>query len=529
VAEAAPPRSGASAQGASGTANGGNGHPDRLPDPCLLVVFGATGDLFKRKLLPSLYNLSALGLLPADFAVVAIARGGGIEDEAFRQKAGEDLAAFGTGPVDPVIWQGFRDRLYCVGADPDQPATFKELSDRLAVLGATHGTRANVLFYLATPPEAFAPIVARLGEAGLASKKGGPDEQPRWRRVVVEKPFGRDLESALALNVALRQVLREEQLFRIDHYLGKETVQNLLVFRFANGIFEPIWNRRYVDHVQITVAETLGVEGRGAFYERAGALRDIVQNHILQLLSLVAMEPPATLAGEAVRDEKVKVLQAIRPQPPEALLSTAVRGQYGEGLVEGAVVRGYRQEPSVAPGSQVETFAALKLEVENWRWAGVPFYVRSGKRLGARDTRIVVQFKRPPLLLFREAGVADVEPNRLEIRIQPEEAILISMKAKVPGPHIRLSDVKLDFSYADFGPLPKATGYERLLHDAMLGDATLFHRADMVEAAWRVATPVLDLWGSLPARDFPNYAAGSHGPAAADELLARDGRRWIEP
>ena len=519
VAEASPSQPTAS----------GSGHGERPGDPCLLVVFGATGDLFKRKLLPSLYNLSALGLLPADFAVVGVARGGGLDDEPFRKKAGEDLAAFGTGPIDPAIWQGFRDRLYCVGADPDQPASFKELSDRLAVLDATHGTRGNVLFYLATPPEAFAPIVARLGEAGLARQGGPGDERPRWRRVVVEKPFGRDLESALALNAALRLVLREEQIFRIDHYLGKETVQNLLVFRFANGIFEPIWNRRYVDHVQITVAESLGVEGRGAFYERAGALRDIVQNHILQLLSLVAMEPPATLAGEAVRDEKVKVLQAIRPQPPEALLSTAVRGQYGEGLVDHQAVPGYRQEPNVAPGSQVETFAALRLEVENWRWAGVPFYVRSGKRLGQRDTRIVVQFKRPPLLLFREAGVADVEPNRLEIRVQPEEAILISMKAKVPGPRIRLSDVKLDFSYADFGPLPKATGYERLLHDAMLGDATLFHRADMVEAAWRVATPVLDLWGSLPARDFPNYAAGSHGPAAADELLARDGRRWIEP
>jgi glucose-6-phosphate 1-dehydrogenase len=509
--------------------SGQAGGTDRPADPCLLVVFGATGDLFKRKLLPALYNLSALGLLPADFAVVGIARSGDLDDEAFRRKSEEDLAAFGTGPVDAAVWAAFRQRLHLASADPSRPASFTELADRLAILDAGSGTRGNVLFYLATPPEAFAPIAAGLGAAGLTAEGGPGVEQPRWRRLVVEKPFGRDLESARALNASLRQVLREEQLFRIDHYLGKETVQNLLVFRFANGIFEPIWNRRYVDHVQISVTESLGVEGRGAFYERAGVLRDVVQNHILQLLSLVAMEPPATLLGEAVRDEKVKVLQAIRPQPPEALLSSAVRGQYGEGQVDGKLVPGYRQEPNVAPGSQVETFAALRLEVENWRWAGVPFYLRSGKRMGQRDTRIVIQFKRPPLLLFRDAGVPEVEPNRLEIRIQPEEAILISMKAKVPGPHIRLSDVKLDFSYADFGPLPRATGYERLLHDAMLGDATLFHRADMVEAAWRVATPVLDLWGSLPARDFPSYAAGSHGPAAADELLARDGRRWIEP
>ncbi len=508
--------------------------PDRHADPCLLVVFGATGDLFKRKLLPALYNLRALGLLPAEVAVVAAARRG-LDDEAFRAAAGEDLARFATQPVDAATWADLRGRLHAAEADPEDPASFRELADRLAILDAQHGTRGNALFYLATPPEAFAPIVARLGEAGLVrgpadGGAGGEADGPRgWRRVVVEKPFGRDLDSARALNRALTAVVREEQLFRIDHYLGKETVQNLLVFRFANGIFEPIWNRRYVDHVQISVAESLGVEGRGAYYERAGAARDMIQNHMLQLLTLVAMEPPSTLLGEAVRNEKTKVLEAIRPLAPEEILTATVRGQYGEGAVGGARVPAYRAEPRVDPASRTETFAALKLSVENWRWAGVPFYLRTGKRLGQRDSRIVIQFRRPPLRLFREAGLDEVEPNRLEIRVQPEEAIRISMKAKVPGPQIRLSEVQLDFSYRDFGPSPQATGYERLVHDAMAGDPTLFHRADMVEAAWRAVTPVLDLWASLPPRDFPNYAAGSTGPAAAEALLARDGRRWVEP
>jgi len=471
------------------------GRPGERPaDPCLLVVFGATGDLFRRKLLPALYNLRALGLLPREVAVVAAVRRD-LDDEGFRAAATADLAEFGTQPVDPATWDELRPRLHAVSGDLEDPATWRELSDRLAILDAQYGTQGNVLFYLATPPEAFAPIVGRLGEAGLAH--GADGEAPGgggprgWRRVVVEKPFGRDLDSALALNRELTKVLREEQLFRIDHYLGKETVQNLLVFRFANGIFEPVWNRRYVDHVQISVGESLGVEGRGGYYDHAGAMRDMVQNHILQLLTLVAMEPPSTLLGEAVRNEKTKVLQAIRPLPPEQVLSAAVRGQYGDGVVDGHKVPAYRSEPRVDPASRTETFAALRLDVENWRWAGVPFYVRSGKRLARRDSRIVIQFKRPPLMLFREAGLEQVEPNRLEIRVQPEESIRISMKAKVPGPQIRLQEVQLDFSYQDFGPLPQATGYERLVYDAMTGDPTHFHRADMVEAAWRVVTPVL--------------------------------------
>jgi glucose-6-phosphate 1-dehydrogenase len=495
---------------------------ERPGDPCALVIFGATGDLTKRKLLPSLYNLRSNGLLPHDFAMVGVARKA-CDDEGFRELMSKDLREFATGPIDPVLWADFRARLHCVSGDLEDPATYRRLGERLAELDREHQTGGNVLFYLATPPDAFAPVVQRLGAAGLMREEGG-----RCRRLIVEKPFGRDIESARALNEALRAVLREHQIFRIDHYLGKETVQNILVFRFANGVFEPIWNRRYIDHVQITVAEQLGVEGRGAYYETSGVLRDIIQNHIFQLLALVAMEPPSSLGPEAVRNEKVKVLEAIRPMSPEEILAATVRGQYGEGYVDDRKVPGYRQEKGVSPRSQIETYAALELSVDNWRWAGVPFFVRSGKRLAVRDTRIVIEFRRPPLQLFRSAGMQDIEPNRLELLIQPEEGICIRMKAKRPGPMV-LDPVKLDFSYEDFGPQPAATGYERLLYDTMVGDSTLFHRYDSVEAAWRIATPILDLWASLPARDFPNYGAGSWGPAAADALLARAGRHWVNP
>jgi glucose-6-phosphate 1-dehydrogenase len=494
---------------------------ERPGDPCLFVIFGATGDLTKRKLLPSIYNLRSHGLLPASFAVVGAMRRQ-VDDAGFRDEMARALKEFSTQPFDEDVWEEFRGNLHAVSGDLGNVETYRRLGQRLEELAKRHGTGGNVLFYLATPPEAFAEIVCHLGAAGLLRGEGD-----RWRRVVIEKPFGRDIDSARALNAEIQGVLREDQVFRIDHYLGKETVQNLLVFRFANGVFEPIWNRRYIDHVQITVAEELGVEGRGAYYDRAGALRDVIQNHVFALLSLVAMEPPSTLAGEAVRNEKVKVLEAIHPLSPEEILTNAIRGQYGEGTVGGKRVPAYRSEPAVAQGSKTDTYAALKLQVDNWRWAGVPFYVRSGKRLSRRDTHIAILFKAPPLLLFRDAGLQDVEPNRLEIHIQPEESIRMRMKAKVPGPAIRLQDVRLAFSYQDFGPLPQATGYERLLYDVMIGDATLYHRADMVEAAWKVATPVLDLWESLPARDFPNYAAGSWGPQAADDLLAREGRRWV--
>jgi glucose-6-phosphate 1-dehydrogenase len=496
----------------------------RPGDPCAFVIFGALGDLTKRKLLPALYNMRVNGMLSRDFAIVGVGRQE-MDDEAFRSLMSRNLRAFATGPVEERVWETFIDGLHYVRGDFEDPQTYRAIAERLEEAEREHGTRGNAIFYLATPPQAFAPVVRNLGAAGLLLE----ERNGRWRRVVIEKPFGRDLDSARALNRDLYAALREEQIFRIDHYLGKETVQNILVLRFANGLFEPIWNRRYVDHVQITVAEDLGVEGRGGYYDQAGALRDILQSHIFQLLSLVAMEPPSTLAAEAVRNEKVKVLDAIRPMSPEQVIQNAVRGQYGEGFVNGVRVPAYRAEPRVAPDSMTETYAALKLLVENWRWAGVPFYVRSGKRLARRASLISIQFRRPPLLLFEQAGVERIDPNRLDIVIQPEEAICIYIKAKRPGSAIELSNVKLDFSYRSIGGLPPGTGYERLLYDVMIGDSTLFHRADMVEAAWRIATPALDLWASLPARDFPNYPAGSWGPPVANDLLVRDGRRWINP
>jgi len=494
----------------------------RAGDPCAFVVFGAMGDLTRRKLLPALYNLQANGLLPREFAFVGVARRA-LDDAAYRDYAAAAAHELASRPAGAAPQADFTARVHYVKGDFEDPATYEAIAKTLAHAAHEHGTQGNALFYLATPPGEFSIIVRGLAGAGLTRQDAG------WRRVVVEKPFGHDLESARALNRELTGVLAEGQIFRIDHYLGKETVQNLMVFRFANGMFEPIWNRRYVDHVQITVAEELGVEGRGAYYEQAGVVRDLVQNHMLQLLALVAMEPPSTLAPEAVRNEKVKVLEAIRSMEPEQVLRDAVRGQYGAGVVEGKKVPAYRDEPGVSPTSQTETFAALRLLVENWRWAGVPFYLRSGKRLARRDTQISIQLRRPPLLLFEEAGIAQIEPNRIDVLVQPEEAISISMKAKRPGPAIVLEQVKLDFSYARFGPLPPATGYERLLHDVMVGDPGLFHRADLVEASWRIVTPVLDLWSTLPARDFPSYDAGSWGPAASFELLARDGRRWVNP
>jgi glucose-6-phosphate 1-dehydrogenase len=494
----------------------------RPGDPCAFVVFGALGDLTKRKLLPALYNLQGNGLLPRDFAIIGVARRA-LDEDAFRDYAAAAARALDAPPAGGAPRADFTPRVHYVRGDFEDPGTYQRLSESLAHAAREHGAAGNALFYLATPPGEFRPIVRGLAGAGLTRQDAG------WRRLVIEKPFGHDLESARALNRELTAVLDEGQVFRIDHYLGKETVQNLMVFRFANGMFEPIWNRRYVDHVQLTVAEELGVEGRGAYYDQAGVVRDLVQNHMLQLLALVAMEPPSTLAPEAVRNEKVKVLDAIRSMTPEQVLRDAVRGQYGPGVVAGARVPGYRDEPGVAADSRTETFAALRLVVENWRWAGVPFYLRSGKRLPRRHTQISIQFRRPPLLLFEEAGVEQIEPNRLDIVVQPEEAISISMKAKRPGPAIVLEQVKLDFSYSEFGPLPPATGYERLLHDVMIGDAELFHRADLVEASWRIVAPALDVWNTLPAREFPNYEAGTWGPAAAGDLLARDGRRWVNP
>jgi glucose-6-phosphate 1-dehydrogenase len=492
---------------------------ERPGDPCAIVIFGASGDLTRRKLLPALYNLRRYGLLPKDLAIIGVGRKE-MKREEFVATMAAELKEFATAEVDDAIWQDLASRLDYVGFDFDQAAGYGRLGEMLKDVEARHKTQGNALFYLATPPATFSTIVKQCSAAGLA------DERARWRRFIVEKPFGRDLDSAKALNRDLKSALSENQIYRIDHYLGKETVQNILAFRFANGIFEPIWNRRYIDHVQITVAETLGIEGRGGYYDSAGVLRDMIQNHMFQLLSLVAMEPPWSFDAAPVRDEKVKVLNAIRPMQPEEILRRTVRGQYGEGFVDGQKLPAYRAEPFVAPESATETYGALKLDVDNWRWAGVPFYLRSGKRLAKHVTEIVIQFRKPPLLAFGKIQIQDLEPNRLILSIQPEEGITIEIKAKRPGATMNLTQVNLDFNYSDFGPSDKATGYERLLYDAMTGDTTLFHRADTVEAAWRIATPILDVWGSIPPRDFPNYTAGSWGPSAADELMKRDGRSW---
>jgi glucose-6-phosphate 1-dehydrogenase len=496
---------------------------DRPGDPCTIVIFGSAGDLTKRKLIPALYNLRLHGLLPKDFAVVGVARRD-MSHEVFREQTTKEIHQFATTKVDDAIWAEFRNRLYfCPGEFPD-PATYKRLGEILETAAKSHNTGGNVLFYLSTPPEFFAEIVQQIGNAKLAE-----ESDHVWKRVIIEKPFGRDLDSATELNEKIRCVLRERQIYRIDHYLGKETVQNIMAFRFANGIFEPVWNRRYIDHVQITVGETLGVEGRGGYYETSGVLRDMIQNHMFQLMALIAMEPPISFEADRVRDERVKVLQAIKPMQPEEILHNTVRGQYGEGTMDGHRVPAYRSEAKVNPNSATETYAALRLHVENWRWANVPFYLRSGKRVAKRDTEIVIQFRKPPMLLFPRETAETIDPNRLILHIQPEEAIEFQIKAKKPGPAQHLTNVRLDFSYSDLGEKVPTTGYERLIYDAMVGDSTLFHRSDMVEAAWRIATPILDVWASLTPRDFPNYASGSWGPVAADQLLAREGRQWHNP
>ncbi len=492
----------------------------RPAPPCAMVIFGATGDLTKRKLVPALYNLIVNGLLPEGFAVIGVGRSP-LPDDEFRRRVGEDLKQFATAEVDGEKLEWLSRRLRYVAVDAEKPETFQDLAGTLAKADEELGTSGNYLFYLAVPPSIFEDYVRQLGEAGLLKEQEG-----RWRRVIIEKPFGHDLESAQALNRRIREVLDERQIYRIDHYLGKETVQNIMAFRFANGIFEPIWNRRYIDHVQITVAETVGVEGRGGYYEEAGALRDMVQNHMFQLLALIAMEPPVSFAADTVRDERVKVLSAIHPFSPEDVLHQAVRGQYGEGTVDGKPEPAYRAEKSVGAGSNVETFAALKLVVDNWRWAGVPFYLRTGKRLPKRVSEIAIQFKCAPLMLFRETPIERLNPNLLVIKIQPDEGISLRFEGKVPGPTMRLGTVRMQFQYEDYFGRQAHTGYETLLYDCMLGDSTLFHRSDMVEAGWRVVTPVLDLWKALVPRDFPNYPANTWGPKDADELIRKDGRTW---
>ncbi len=490
----------------------------RASDPCVMVIFGASGDLTKRMLIPSLYNLAVDTLLAPKFAVIGVATAD-LNDASFREQFRKDLP---DGALDEKVVAWFEERVYFVRGNFEDPALFQNLAKTIEKVAKTHNVPGNLLYYLAVAPGFIGTIIRQLKGAGLATESQGA-----WRRVIIEKPFGHDLESARALNVEIKTELREDQIYRIDHYLGKETVQNLMVFRFGNGIFEPIWNRGYIDHVQITAAETVGVERRGPYYETAGALRDMVPNHLSQLLSLTAMEPPFSFGADAVRDEQAKVMHAVQPFSDEDVLSRTVRGQYGEGQVDGAAVPGYRAEPRVAAKSRIETYAALKLTIDNWRWAGVPFYLRTGKRLAARCTEIVIQFKRAPFTLFHRSGADPPTDNRLVIRIQPDEGISLTFGAKTPGTIMRQSEVEMRFSYADYFGVQSRTGYERLLYDCMIGDQTLFQRADMVEAGWALIQPVLDLWSALPVRNFPNYAAGTWGPAEANELLARDGRMWV--
>jgi glucose-6-phosphate 1-dehydrogenase len=496
---------------------------NRPGDRAVMVIFGASGDLAKRMLIPALYNLAKKKLLPKDFALVGFAIDKFTEEE-YRQQVRKDLQEFASAPEKCEFCDWLLGRLYYRFGDFRDPAVYAELKSLLAEVEKKHGTGGNGLYYLAIPPTLIAEVVKHLGAAGLTDESQG-----YWRRVVIEKPFGSDLASARALNREVTAVLAEDQIYRIDHYLGKETVQNILVFRFGNGIFEPIWNRRYVDHVQITVAESLGVEHRGAYYEHAGALRDMVPSHILQLVTLVAMEPPISFDADAVRDEQTKILNAITPFAPEDVLSRAVRGQYGEGESGGERVSAYRSEPDVAPDSNTETFVALKLSIDNWRWADVPFYIRTGKRLAQRFTEIAIQFSRAPFILFRETPVERLAPNLLVLSIQPDEGISLRFSAKVPGPLVHVGAVNMDFEYADYFGREPSTGYERLLYDCLIGDATLYRRADMVEAGWSVVQPIVDVWNALPPRNFPNYAAGSWGPKEADELIERDQRRWNTP
>ncbi len=485
-----------------------------------MVIFGASGDLTKRKLVPALYNLARDGLLAPDFTLIGLATRD-YDTASFRRQLTADIRAYSTAPVDAGTWDALVQRMHYVRGSLEDAATYRTLRETIASAAASPGARENFFHYLAVAPRHFGGIVRALDAAGLARESGNG-----WRRVIVEKPFGRDLESARALNAEIRQVLNERQIYRIDHYLGKETVQNLLVFRFGNGIFEPIWNRRYIDHVQITAAETVGVEQRGGYYETSGALRDMVPNHLFQLVSLTAMEPPISFGADAVRDEQAKVLHAIQPFGPQDVPAKTVRGQYAAGHHDGAPLSAYRAEPNVDPGSRTETYCAIKLAIDNWRWADVPFYLRTGKRMAKRCTDIAIQFKRAPFMLFRKTGVPDLTRNRLMIRIQPDEGISLTFGAKVPGTVLRQDTVHMDFSYADRFGANTSTGYERLLYDCMIGDPTLFQRADQVEAGWSVVSPILDAWNAAPAGAIPHYAAGSWGPPEADALLARDGRRW---
>jgi glucose-6-phosphate 1-dehydrogenase len=487
-----------------------------------MAIFGAGGDLTKRLVVPALYNLVRGGMLPDSFAIIGIDHNE-MTTQEWCQSLTEMMQGFvradgRSGAIDEQAWSWLTRRMHYMQGDFTQAETYRRLDKLLSEQFARQGGSANALFYMAVADRFFGPVIEQLGGAGLMRQS-----ENAWRRVIVEKPFGHDFASAAALNAQILKVLTEDQIYRIDHFLGKETVQNILVLRFANGIFEPLWNRDHVDHVQITAAETVGVAHRGRFYETTGALRDMVPNHLFQLLAMIAMEPPISFDADAVRAKKTELFRAVHPISPES----AVRGQYGAGELLGKKVGDYRHEPNVAPNSATETYVALKLGIDNWRWAGVPFYLRTGKRLSARTTEIAVHFRQAPYALFRDTPVDRLPANILMLRIQPDEGLSLTFSAKRPGADIEIAGVEMDFAYRDyFAPLA-SVGYETLIYDCLIGDATLFQRADTVEAAWSAVQGLLDAWARTPADDFPNYAAGSAGPAAADRLLARDGHAWL--
>jgi glucose-6-phosphate 1-dehydrogenase len=491
----------------------------KKPDPCSFVIFGVTGDLAHRLVIPALYNLAAADLLPEKFCVVGIARKGMTSDE-LRDSLIKGLHQYATRAVDDSIAMRLLDCVTCIEADPKDPASFDAMSEQLDKLEAARKTGGNRLFYLATPPSAFLPISRELGRTGMLAENGA------WRRLVVEKPFGTDLVSAMALNSELLKLVEEQQIYRIDHYLGKETVQNILVLRFANGMFEPIWNRNHIDHIQITVDEKLGVGHRGSFYDVTGALRDMVPNHLFQLLSLVAMEPPAKFDARSVRSEKAEVLAAIQTQSEPEALHNSVRGQYRAGIVDKTEIEDYRRTKDVKPASTTETYAALKLTIDNWRWAGVPFYLRTGKALGVKRTEIAIKFKQAPFAMFRDTPVDRLSQNYLIISTEPTEGIALQFNTKVPGPTINIDGVEMKFRYKDYFKAEPSTGYETLIYDCMIGDNILFQRADSVEAGWRAVQPFLDAWKNAGGKGLKVYEPGSEGPEEANDLMERDGRSW---
>jgi glucose-6-phosphate 1-dehydrogenase len=489
------------------------------PPSCAIVIFGANGDLTKRLIVPALYNLARTGLLPERLALIGVDHNDKSSEQwqaALHDFLAQSLAKSGE-QIDDRLWKPIAASMIFLKGDFEKDETYKQLGDLLAETDKKNDLGGNVLFYMAVADRFFATIAAKLGEAGLVEQKEG-----RFRRLIVEKPFGHDLASARALNACLLKYLKEEQIYRIDHFLGKETVQNIMALRFANGLFEPIWNRDRIDHIQITVAESLGIEGRGNFYDKTGALRDMVPNHLFQLVAMTAMEPPVSFDAEDIRAKKAEIFKAVHP----LTMGDVVRGQYDAGVVAGQQVAAYRKEDNVAPDSNVETFVAMRLLIDNWRWAGVPFYLRTGKRLAARSTEIAIRFKRAPYALFRETPVEELDADWLILRVQPDESIRLRFNAKRPGPAMALESVAMEFKYKDWFQQAPAVGYETLIYDCLIGDATLFQRADQVEAAWGVVEPVLQGWANTAPRHFPNYNAGSEGPSAANDLLARDGRSW---